>query len=65
MNTTEYASILTTIIDNGRVEAHEDGSFITESLRVETEYEATELGLSRDEIAAAVEFALAHSDHHE
>lgn len=58
-----YADILNTVVENGRVQAHDDGSFVTESLRVEVEFEAMERGLSTSEIAEAIEYALDHSDH--
>lgn len=55
-----YQDILETVIENGRVMAGE-GGFDRESLIVEVEFEAQEQGLSEDETAEAVEFALNHS----
>jgi hypothetical protein len=60
MNTT-YKNILETVTENGRVAANEDGSFDKESMIVEVEFEAQEQGLTTDETAEAVAFALEHS----
>lgn len=56
-----YADILTTVIENGRVIGNGDGSFDAHSLEVEVDFEARERGLSDDEVAEAITFALAHT----
>lgn len=57
-----YQKILETVIENGRVQSGEnEGEFDQESLILEVEFEAKERGLSEDETAEAVEFALNHS----
>jgi hypothetical protein len=60
----EYTDILNTVVDNGRVLAHDDGSFVTASLEAEVEFEAGERELSPEETEGAVAFALAHAEHH-
>lgn len=58
----EYADILTTVIENGRVLGNGDGSFDAGSLEAEVEFEARERGMDDAEVAEAVRFALAHSE---
>jgi hypothetical protein len=60
----EFADILNAVIENGRVSTSgQEGLFDRESLIVEIEFEAGERGLSDDESAEAVEFALRHAKH--
>ena len=59
-----YATILDTVIDNARVLDNGDGTFQTESLKVEVEFEANEQGLSTEQIVDAIQFALNHTKHH-
>lgn len=58
----EYADILSTVVENGRVIGNGDGSFDAASLETEIEFEASERGMSAEDIAAAVTFALEHSE---
>jgi hypothetical protein len=58
----EYADILSTVVENGRVVGNGDGSFDASSLEAEVEFEASERGLSAVEVAEAVAFALEHSE---
>jgi len=51
----EYYDILDTVVSNGRLELN-----TPEELEIEIEHEARERGLSDDEIAEAVEYALDH-----
>jgi hypothetical protein len=60
----DYTDILTTVIENARVLAHDDGTFITASLIEEVTFEARERGLTRDDVLSAVEFALVHATNH-
>lgn len=53
--------ILETVVENGRVMAGEEGGLDRESLIIEVEFEAQARGLSEDETAEALEFALSHS----
>ncbi len=58
----EFKDILETVTENGRVLGNGDGTFDFDSLEVEVEFEASERGLSADDTAAAVAWALAHAD---
>lgn len=49
--------ILTTVVENGRIT-----TWTRAEMEVEIEFECSERGLSTEETAAAVEFALTHSD---
>lgn len=62
MNANDYADILQTVVENGRVLGNGDGSFGAASLEAEVEFEASERGATASEIAEAVAFALAHSE---
>lgn len=55
MNT--YADILQTVVENGRIE-----TWTTSEMEVEIEFECGERGMSAEETAEAVAFALSHSD---
>jgi len=55
------AKILETVIENGRIDDDGNGDFDRDSLITEVEFEATERGLSPDETAKVVEWALAHA----
>jgi len=55
-----FASILNTVIDNGRISATDPDDFESQ-LRAQVEFEAMEQGLSDDETSEAVDFALAHA----
>ncbi len=57
----EYADILSTVVENGRVIGNGDGSFNAASLEAEVEFEAGERGLTATETAEAVAWALDHS----
>lgn len=61
-NENEYADILRTVVENGRVTGNGDGTFDVGSLEAEVEFEARERGLDEAEVAEAVRFALAHSE---
>jgi len=50
-----FYDILDTVISNGRLELH-----TPEELEIEVENEARERGLSEDEIAEAIAYALDH-----
>jgi hypothetical protein len=50
-----YHDILDTVVSNGRLELH-----TPEELEIEIEFEARERGLSKDEIAEAIAYALDH-----
>jgi len=50
-----FYDILDTVISNGRLELH-----TPEELEIEIEFEARERGLSEDEIAEAIAYALDH-----
>ena len=65
MKINTFAEILDTVVENGRVLAHDDGTFVTASLIAEVEFEAHERGLSPAEMSEAIAFATAHSSHHE
>lgn len=56
-----YAEILNFVIDNGRVQANGHGGLVKASVAAEVEFEATERGLSDDEIKAAVAWAKKHT----
>jgi energy-coupling factor transporter ATP-binding protein EcfA2 len=58
-----YAKLLQFVIDNGRVLTNDDGTFQTESVEAEVQFEAAERNWSGDHITAAVDFALAHCKH--
>lgn len=58
--TTTYAEILNTVIDNGRITAQSPEDFQAQ-LKSEVEFEASEQGLSGEEVKEAVEFALTHA----
>lgn len=53
---TQNEDILTTVVENGRIE-----TWTAAEMEAEIEFECRERGLSADETAAAVAFALAHS----
>lgn len=54
---TQNEDILTTVVENGRIE-----SWTTSEMEAEIEFECSERGLGADETAEAVAFALTHSD---
>ena len=49
--------ILQTVVENGRIE-----TWTVAEMEAEIEFECSERGLSADETAAAVAFALSHSE---
>jgi hypothetical protein len=51
-----YMDILRFVVENGRVQADDDG-FNLASLETEVEFEARERGWSDEQVKAAVEFA--------
>lgn len=53
--------ILSNVIDNGRVSGDDEGRFDAEELRNEVAFEASEQGLSDEEVSEAVEYALLHT----
>jgi len=53
---TQNEDILTTVVENGRIE-----TWTTSEMEAEIEFECSERGLSAEETKAAVEFALTHS----
>ena len=56
----QAAEIAQFVIENGRVESDGNGSFNTESLRVEVEFECNERGLSDCTEIAEAAVKLAH-----
>lgn len=54
---TQNEDILSTVVENGRIE-----SWTTNEMEAEIAFECSERGLSADETADAVAFALTHSD---
>ena len=54
---TQNEDILTTVVENGRIE-----TWTRSEMEVEIEFECSERGLSAEETAEAVAFALTHSD---
>jgi hypothetical protein len=58
----QYGKILVFVTENGRVAVRRDGRFSRPSLEAEVEFEARERGLSDEQAAEAVAFAIAHTD---
>lgn len=54
---TQNEDILTTVVENGRIT-----TWTVAEMEVEIEFECSERGLSAEETAAAVAFALTHSE---
>ena len=54
---TQNEDILTTVVENGRIE-----TWTVVEMEAEIKFECGERGLSADETAAAVAFALTHSE---
>ena len=54
---TLYEDILSTVVENGRIT-----TWTAAEMEVEIEFECGERGLSEEETAAAVTFALTHPD---
>lgn len=54
---TQNEDILNTVVENGRIE-----TWTVAEMEAEIEFECSERGLSAEETASAIAFALAHSD---
>ena len=56
----QYAEILNTVIENGRVDMSQEYDWMLAELEIEIEYESWLQGLNEDEVTEAVEYAIQH-----
>ena len=62
--TTTFSEIRDFVIENGRVIGNGDGTFDTDSLTAEIEFECGERGMDDAETAEAIAWALTNTSNH-